>query len=257
MAKSAAALIGLAICLLVVASSSEAQSTQGDGKGGQAIPSTETYQTLYITNLNQTNELNDLVADLRNMLPRAKVYLMLPQSAISIRATPEDIQLAQKIVADFDRAKRSYRLTYTITETDGGKRIGSQHFTLLAVSGGKATLKQGKRVPVFVGTNDAKSAAQNIEVQYVGAQVQYADVGLKIEASVDGSAGALRLTSKVEQSSVSEDKSGVGPQDPIISQTVLEGASMLVEGKPLVLGSLDIPGSTRHQDIEVVAELIR
>lgn len=256
MAKSAVALIGLAICLLLSARNSEAQATQGDGKGGQVIPSTETYQTIYITNLTQQNDLNDIVTDLRNLLPKARLYLVPAQNAISIRGTPEDIQLAQKIIVDFDRAKKSYRLTYTITETDGDKRVGSQHFTLLAVSGGKAILKQGKRVPVFVGTNDAKSAGQNIEVQYVGAQVQYADVGLKIEASVDGSAGTLRLTSKVEQSNVTEDKSGVGPQDPIISQTVLEGASMLVEGKPLVIGSLDTPGSTRHQEIEVVAEAI-
>jgi hypothetical protein len=49
----------------------------------------------------------------------------------------------------------------------------------------------------------------------------------------------------------------VGTQDPVIRQTTLEGTSTLVLGKPLVLGSLDIPGSTRHQEVEVFSELVR
>jgi hypothetical protein len=38
---------------------------------------------------------------------------------------------------------------------------------------------------------------------------------------------------------------------------MLEGMSTLAQGKPMVLGSLDIPGSTRHEEIEVVSELVR
>jgi hypothetical protein len=67
----------------------------------------------------------------------------------------------------------------------------------------------------------------------------------------------VRLRTKVVQSSVAEDKSGVGNSDPVIRQTTLEGTSTLVQGKPLVLGSLDVPGSTRHQEVEVVSELVR
>jgi hypothetical protein len=59
------------------------------------------------------------------------------------------------------------------------------------------------------------------------------------------------------QSSIAEDRSSVGTQDPIIRQTTLEGTSTLVQGKPLVLGSLDVPGTTRHQEVEVVSELVR
>ena len=67
----------------------------------------------------------------------------------------------------------------------------------------------------------------------------------------------MRLRTKVVQSSIAEDKSGVGTRDPVIRQTTLEGTSTLVQGKPLVLGSLDIPGSTRHQEVEVLSELVR
>ena len=103
---------------------------------------------------------------------------------------------------------------------------------------------------VVTGTIDAARATP-------GTQVQYVDVGLSIEASVDGYADGLRLRTKVEQSSLAEEKSGMGAQDPVIRQTVLEGTSTLALGKPLVLGSMDLPGSTRKQDIEVVAELVK
>jgi len=74
---------------------------------------------------------------------------------------------------------------------------------------------------------------------------------------VDGYLDGVRLRTKVVQSSVAEERSSVGAPDPIIRQTTLEGTSTLVQGKTLVLGSLDVPGSTRQQEVEVVAELVR
>jgi hypothetical protein len=84
----------------------------------------------------------------------------------------------------------------------------------------------------------------------------YLDVGMNFDATLDEFANGVRLRSKVEQSSIAEEKSSVGAQDPIVRQTVMEGTSFLAPGKPLILGSLDIPGSTRHLDIEVVMEQI-
>jgi hypothetical protein len=172
------------------------------------------------------------------------------QSAISLRGTPEDIALARKILADLDHTKKIYRLTYTITETDVGKPIGTQHFTLIVASGSRSDLKQGSKIPLVTGTANSGTPAQNSEVQYI-------DVGLDIEASLDAYSDGVKLRTKVSQSSVAEEKSGVGTQDPVIRQTTLEGTSTLVQGKPLVLGSLDIPGSTRHQQIEVASEIVR
>jgi hypothetical protein len=43
-------------------------------------------------------------------------------------------------------------------------------------------------------------------------------------------------------------------QEPVIRQSVLEGTSVITPGKPLNLGAIDFTGSTRHMDIEVVAE---
>jgi len=133
-------------------------------------------------------------------------------------------------------------------------RSASSHnprFTLVVASGGKTVFKQGSKVPIVTGTYDAATPSQN-------PQVQYQDVGLSIEASVDAEAdGDLRLRSKVEQSDVSADKSGFSAQDPILRQTVLDDTGRLTPGKPFNLGSIYVPGSTRQQEIEVVAELVR
>jgi hypothetical protein len=207
-----------------------------------------TYQTFYLTNLTQQSDANELVTDLRNMLPNAKLYYVPSQSAFSIRASAEDMALAQKILADLDKTKKIYRLTYTMTERDGGKTIGVQHFSIIVASGSRTDFKQGSRLPISVATNAAPGS---------NAEITYIDIGQEIEASLDGYLDGVRLRTKVVQSSVAEDKSGVGTQDPVIRQTTLEGTSTLVQGKPLVLGSLDVPGSTRHQEVEVVSELVR
>lgn len=183
------------------------------------------------------------------MLPHAKLYYVPSQSALTVRGMQDDIQLAQKTISELDKTKKLYRLTYTITETDSGKLVGTQRFAVIVVSGGKTDVKQGSKVPIVVASAEAGSGH--------GTQVEYIDVGLEIEASLDGYFDGVRLRTKVVQSSVVDEKTGVGPQDPVIRQTTLEGTSLFTPGKPLVLGSLDIPGSTRHQDVEVVSELVR
>jgi type II secretory pathway component GspD/PulD (secretin) len=240
-------LVGITLALMLIATNAGAQTTPSDQKPeSKSVP--DSYQTIYVTNLTQQRDANDIVTDLRNMLPRARLYYVQSQGALSIRATPEDMLLAQKMLSDLDRDRKAYRVTYTITETDNGKKTGTQHVTLVVLSGEKTDMKQGSRVPIVTGSYDTSTANAQAETQ-----VQYMDVGLNIEASLDRD----RLRTKVEQTSVAEEKSGMGAQDPIVHQTVLDGMSTLSQGKPVVLGSLDIPGSTRHQEIEVASELVR
>jgi type II secretory pathway component GspD/PulD (secretin) len=236
----------LLVSLLLMVPSAALLAQSNDTKPSESGP-LEKYQTIYLSNAVQQGDMNDILTDLRNMIPRARVYGDSPQKAISIHGTAEEVELAQKIVADLDRSRKTYRLAFTITETDGGKRTSAQSFALVATSGEKAIFKQGSRVPIVTGMYDTGSSNSN-------SQVQYQDVGLSLEATVDTFPNGLRLNSKVEQSAVSEEKSGVGPQDPVVRQNVLNGTSTLALGKPLVLGSIDIPGSTRRQEIEVLAE---
>ena len=241
-----------AILLLLAPLASHAYAQSSPAKLADLNSANEkppTYKTFYLSNLTRQQDAEEIQTDLRNMLPAAKLYYVPSQSAISIRGSAEDIALAQKILADLDRTRKIYRLTYTITETDGGQPSGKQHVTLLVASGGKTDVKQGSKVPIVTGVYPQGEQPQHSDVQYQ-------DVGLEIEATVDSYADGVRLRTRIAQSSVADEKSSIGVQDPVFHQTTLDGTAALVPGKPLILGSLDIPGTNRHQQVEVVSEAI-
>jgi type II secretory pathway component GspD/PulD (secretin) len=255
-AITSSALAGLALALLLAAQTCPTRAQAEESKSSDARPGDEpkqvieTYQTIYLTNASQQSDLADIQTAIRNMLNKVRVYGSPSQNAISVQGTPEDIALAQKIVSELDRPRKLYRLTFTITDIDSGKRAATQKYALIAVSGEKTSLKQGGRVPIVTGKFDVDASAQNTQVQYL-------DVGLNIEATVADLAEGVRLRSKVEQCNLSDEKSGVGTQDPVLHQTVIDGNATLALGKPLVLGSLATPDSARTQEIAVVAELVR
>lgn len=216
-----------------------------------AKPNDDMIQTFHLTNVVREPDGNEILVAIRNMIsPSAKVDFVSSENAIIVRSSPDQLALVEKIIKDLDQPRKTYRLTYTFTEMDGSKSIGTQHFSIIVISGERTTLKQGSRTPIVTGSYDGgKSGTQT--------QVTYIDTGLNFDVLLDESADAIRLRSKVEQSSIADQVSGVGPQDPIIRQTVLQGTSFLTVGKPLVLGSLDIPGSTRRLDVAVVMEPIK
>jgi type II secretory pathway component GspD/PulD (secretin) len=230
-----------AVLTMLTAGRAVAQTQSTDPKPAEG------YATLYLTNLTEAREANDAVTDLRNMLPKAKIYRVESANAISIYATAEDIAKAQKILADIDRPRKTYRLTYTIT--DGSAQGGARHFVMIASVGNKTMLKQGTKVPIITGTNGTGSE-QNTQVQYM-------DIGMNLDATLEGHGDEMRLHTKFEESSVAEEKSNVGIQDPVIHQAVLEGESAIVMGKPEVLGSVDMPGSGKRVELSVVAEAVK
>jgi type II secretory pathway component GspD/PulD (secretin) len=198
-----------------------------------------------------SNYGNEIVVAVRNLLPPdVKVLFVSSQNALTVRGTADELALVQKIISDLDRAKKTYRLTFTTTETDGGKRVGVQHFAMVVVAGQRTVMKQGSKVPIATGSYNATGNT--------GAQTQftYIDVGMNFDVNLDEFANGVRLRSKVEQLGIAEQTSGLGSQDPIIRQSLLEGTSFLTAGKPMVLGSIDIPGSTRHLDVEVMLEQV-
>jgi hypothetical protein len=99
-------------------------------------------------------------------------------------------------------------------------------------------LKQGSRVPVFVGSNT----------------VNYVDVGMNFTATIDTTSEGLRLRTTVEQSSAAEPKSAESPQNPVIRQATFKGTSYLVPGKALQVGTFDIADTNRHLELEVTMD---
>lgn len=210
-------------------------------------------QTFYLKNAGRQADANEVVAALRNILPpEAKVYLVSSDSAIVIRTTPELLVFAQKLLNDLDLPRKAYRLTYTVTEMDGAKTISTHHFAMLAVDGQQIVVKQGSKVPIATGaynTTSSDTKAAGIQTQYT-----YIDVGLTFDSTLTALGDSAMLKADVERSSVAPETSGVGAQDPIVNQTSLRGIFLLAPGKPARIGSVDMPGTSHHLDVDATLE---
>ena len=179
-----------------------------------------------------------------------KISLLAQQSAIVVQAPPDQIALAEKLITEFDRPQKTYRLTYTITELDGDKTISTQHYSMVVVAGQHTTMKEGDKIPVATGSYETDKATSQTQFTYL-------DVGMNFDATVNEASDGVQLQSKVEQSSLGQPSTIAGVQEPVVRQTVLQGTSFLSPGKPVMLGSIDIPSSTRHFDIAVVLDQVK
>ncbi len=236
-------LASLALAAAILAPCAPAQDRPPESKPAETPRPAEVQETIYLHNATAQRDLNDVQTALRNMLPRAGMYGVYTQDAIVIRATPQDLETAKRLIAELDRPRKTWRVTYTLTDTGNGSPSGAKHVALIVVSGSDTTLKQGSKVPLITSLDQSAPATQNTQVQYI-------DVGLNISASIDGE----HLHSKVEQSGITDEKSGLGAQDPVVHQTTLDSESNLDPGKTVVLGSIDVPGSTQHREIAVTVE---
>ncbi len=205
-------------------------------------------KTFFLKNISEYRGANEIDNAIRNMVdPTTRIYFLPSENALVVDGTPDQIDKTARLLSDFDLPQRAYRLTYTVTTFDNKERIGTEHFSMVLVTGQHAVLKQGSKVPIVIGTSKPETGGSN-------SQVTYLDIGMNFDATLSEFATGVRLQSKIEQSSIAPEQSSVGAADPVIRQTVLEGTSILTPNKPLILGSLDIPGSTRHVDLTVTME---
>jgi len=247
----------IALALAIAAAGAQAQTSETTPETTPkhvnrpcSNPELSKTETIHLTNVTQQNDANEILVALRNILdPGCKMFLIASQNAIVLQAAPEQLALAHQIVAELDRPRKTYRLTFTLTDSDGGKKLGAQHFTLDAVAGQETFLKQGTKIPVITGTFNGTDSKNGVGVQ---TQVTYLDVGMNINVTASPVAHGAVLKVKVEQSSV--DPATAGNQDPIVRQSVISGVSAATLNKPLQLGSLDIPNTTHKLDVEVLVE---
>ena len=193
---------GMLLTAMLVAPIAGAQTSEpktAEQKAAEQRAKEANTQTFHLAHAYQTRDLNDIQTDLRNLFTGARIYGVDTQHAISVQGSAEELALAQKVIEDLDKSRKLYRITYMITQMDGGKRVGAEHFELVVAEGTRTILKQGSRVPIVTGSHDNGAGKQNTEVQYQ-------DVGLNIDAAVDGEI----LHSKLEQTSPAEERSVVG-----------------------------------------------
>jgi general secretion pathway protein D len=85
-------------------------------------------QTFYLSNSSQPTDLNDIQTALRNVLANAKLYGVPSQDAIVMRATPDELLLAQKLINDLDKARPEVVIDIAVLEVsrDKMRQIGIQ-----------------------------------------------------------------------------------------------------------------------------------
>jgi general secretion pathway protein D len=83
-------------------------------------------QTFYLSNVSQQNDLNDIQTALRNLLTNAKLYGVPSQNAIVMRATPDELLLAQRLIEDLDKSRPEVVVDVSLIEVsrDRTRTIG-------------------------------------------------------------------------------------------------------------------------------------
>jgi hypothetical protein len=146
---------------------------------------------------------------------------------------------------------QSYRLDFAVNEISDGKIINARHYTMNLIGGGSNEIKIGTRVPVFTRTSSAGVQMPN-EYQYldVGTSIwaQLREHGEELILAVRGEVSNLDMTAEAEH----------GPSlPPVVRQIKISGDTLLVTGKPVVIGSTDDPNSKRQFQLEVTATKLR
>ena len=138
-----------------------------------------------------------------------------------------------------------FRLDFSFYELQDGKKINTRHYALDLTAGSRNDLKIGTRVPVAVGD---------------GPQYQYMDIGTRIWANlgIEGE-GDLRLdvTSEISNLDTPEPPGRSPNIHPVVRQIQINGTTLLITGKPMLIGSVDDPNSTRQFQLEVTATKLR
>ncbi|MDE1177398.1 MAG: cohesin domain-containing protein [Edaphobacter sp.] len=79
-------------------------------------------QTFYLTNAAQQQDANEVLTALRNLMdPSMKITLVPSQNAIVLRATPDQLLLAQKLITDLDRARPEVVVDVAILQVNRDK----------------------------------------------------------------------------------------------------------------------------------------
>ncbi len=148
---------------------------------------------------------------------------------------------------------QSYRLDFSLSELADGKKINSRHYSLNVVAGRSDEVKIGTRVPIAAADNPVSPA-----------QFQYLDVDTSIWANLREVNDEVQLEVKSEISWTKHEDVDVSPRaphstftPPIVSHIQINGSTLLVIGKPLILGSVDDPYSNREFQLEVTATRLK
>lgn len=114
-------------------------------------------KTFYLANLSQPTELQDIVNAMRQILEISRIQPLPSEGAVVVRGTPDQVALAQKLVADLDKAKPEVIVDVAIMQIsrDKVKTLGISPPTSATVA------LQNNITNTTVGTTTTSSTAAN------------------------------------------------------------------------------------------------
>jgi hypothetical protein len=140
-----------------------------------------------------------------------------------------------------------YRLDYTLTESENGKKIDSRQYSIEAGGGtpnGRpwaGHLRIGTRVPVVMKSDGT---------------IEYVDAGIRIDARFFARDGFQELDTDFDLSSLIPDEAKVDGR-PILRTLTISNETPVVVGRAMTAGTADDPNSKRKVQLEVTVTEIK
>jgi hypothetical protein len=145
----------------------------------------------------------------------------------------------------------SYRLDFSFNEVADGKIVNTRHYSMNLTAGNSDEIKIGTRVPVPSEKTSAGPGSPERDTQF-----QYIDVGTNIWSQLREHGDELMLVVRSEVSNLDVDSVGSGSL-PVVRQIKISGDTLLVVGKPIMIGSADDPNSKRQFQLEVTVTKLK
>jgi len=143
---------------------------------------------------------------------------------------------AKAPAATAEKPVSAYHLDFSVNELENGKKINARQYAMNLDTEDSNSLKIGTRVPV-----EAKQG-----------EFQYIDVGTNIWSRLKERDNSLLLEVRCEISNFAVPGQANGANSmPVLRQIQINGSTIAFAGKPIVIGSVDDPNSTRQFQLEV------
>lgn len=188
------------------------------------------------------------------------MWLLVSMIALCCALKPAKAQDSAPKADEGEKTLHAYRVDFSLNEMEGDKKINTRHYTIdLADRGDREEVKIGTRVPVVTGSFPASAAASGTVSPVINTQFQYIDIGTHIWCALKEHGDALELQAGSEISNID---AGAGHEvdgvsEPVIRQIKISGTTIVVPGKPIVIGGADDPTSNRQFQLEATATKLR
>jgi hypothetical protein len=137
----------------------------------------------------------------------------------------------------------AYRLDFSINEMEDGKKVNTRQYSMNLNGNDNSDITIGTRVPTEVGKDG---------------EFQYLDVGTRISSRMHEQGGQVELFVHAEISNFAVPEQAPGSSTrPILRQLKIGASTVVLLGKPMLLGSVDDPNSKRQFQLEVVVTKLR